>query len=495
VADKKNYKIKVYKNDDENKNRQLYHSEKDVLRKWIAVCSDICEHGDKNTYEKCLVQAFNLTEFVMDNYIEDSFKMHRQNDNLVRIPRKDEKPWDNGIYRFVKQDVVIDFYKLLGAGYGGKTEILEKLGVKLPEGIHEVRKKRNSYAHGTETYKNATREELDSFDTVKYYMNTLGQLLVVLKKLPPEMVDPSYEDMKLQVGSALGYGNKYAVLGLLQENEGTRLFEGRDGKTQRDILIKEILPCPNLLDIYRGSKEHLQKVMSNGIVRIEDVIFKNKACYIVSERIEGTKLYDYIKIHNDDAETKKDLLFQIKKIVNAIGKYTDVCSLFRESDFVVDAGGDLWLTQYEYGKQQYGAEEIIRRYEMILGVQPVIPEKISDSDELKTELETVENEVEVIENEAKEIVPEVIEELAVEETQPNVIEIEPVVEESVANTEVFESVETYEQEEKAKRNVVEYEMEVVETESNPNDWYKLLYTLVACGGVLLILWAISGLLV
>lgn len=446
MAGNNSYKIKVYKNSDENKNRLLYRSNSAILRKWLAVCSDICEHGDKNKYESCLVQAFNLAEFVMDNYIEDFFYNNKQHDNLEKIPRKGEKPNDNGVYRLIKEDVVIDFYKLLGAGFGGKTEIVESFGVELPKGIHEVRKKRNSYAHGTETYKNATREELDSFETVQYYIDTLGQLLVSLKKLPAEMVNPSYEDMKLQVGSALGHSNKYAVLGLLWEDNKTRLFEGRDGKTQKNILIKEILPCPELLDIYSGSKEYLQKVVGNGIVRTEDVILKNKACYIISERVEGMKLNDYLNVHKDDTEIKKDLLYQVKKIVNAMSKYPNVCSLFCESDFVVDTDGDLWLTQYEYGKQQFKAEEIIRRYEMILDIEEYTQDE--------------------------------------ESPEPVVIETESKVSEQDTSEPVVKVIES---------KAADFEAEVKSVERNGNDWYKLIYTLAGCGGFLLILWALSGL--
>ena len=67
---KNNYKIKPYRSEEENENRQLYRSKDNICRKWLSICSDVNEHGNKVIYEKCLVQAFNLTEFVMDNFIE-----------------------------------------------------------------------------------------------------------------------------------------------------------------------------------------------------------------------------------------------------------------------------------------------------------------------------------------------------------------------------------------------------------------------------------------
>lgn len=486
MADKKDYKINVTRGKEENQNRQLYKAKDAILRKWLDVCSDICEHGDKKVYEECLVQAFNLCEFVMDNYIEDVFYANRKSDNLVRIPKKGENTDDNGVYKFIEQDVVIDFQKQIKYGFAGKTEILEKLGVQLPKGIKEVRQKRNNYAHGTETYKNATREELNNFETVQFYIDTLGQLLVGMKKLNKEKVKPTYEELKLQAGKTLGYQGKYAVLSLLKEDEKSRLFEGRDTNSQKNILIKEILPCPELFDIYSGSKKCLQKVMGNGIVRTEDVILKNKACYIVSERIEGTRLYDYLKLHNDDSKIKKDLLYQIKKIVNTMGKYPDVCSGFCESDFVVDTSGDVWLTSYQYGKMKVDGAEIVRRYEMILAVEP--------------EVETVEPEVFEPEEEMVEIDECVSEEVVeAKSSVKEVIEVKHNVVEDVRETETQVVVPKVSENEvkviNRSANVVDYEIEVMGQECNPNNWYKFLYTLMACGSVLLALWGISTLFV
>lgn len=461
MEDKKDYKIKVTRGDEENQNRQLYKSKSEILRKWLDVCSDICKHGDKNIYEECLVQAFNMCEFVMDNYIEDVFEDNRKSDNLIKIEKNNNYNKNNksdDVYKFIKQNVEINFTKLINSGFAGKTEILEKLGVKLPIGINEVRKKRNNYAHGTETYKSATREELNSFKTVQRYIDTLGQLLVGMEKLNQEQLRPTYEDLKLQVGKTLGYQGKYVVLGLLKEDEKSRVFEGRNTKSQKEILIEEILPCPELLAIYNGSKEYLQKVMGNGIVRTEDVILKNKACYIVLERIEGIKLYDYLKIHKDDLERKKDLLYQIKKIVNTMARYSGVCSDFCESDFIVDAEGDVWLCRYKFGKQKVGVTEIIRRYEMILDIEPKVEPKVEPKIEPKVEP-------------VKEVEPEIV------------------VPDTPKGSEIEEKVPS------RKSNLVDYEMEVMGQESNPNNWYKFFYTVLVCGSILLVLWVISGMFV
>jgi len=471
VADNKDYKIKVYKNDDENKNRQLYKNKNDILRKWVAVYGDVDEHGDKNVYEKCLVEAFNVTEFVMDNFIEEVFNENKRKNNLKRISKKDEKPWYNGTYLFLDRNVEIDFYKLLNCGYSGKTEIVEKMGRVLPEHIHIVRQNRNKYAHGTDTYKNSTREELDSFDTVKLYMKTLGELLVAMGKLPKEMVEPTYEDMRLQVGGTLGYGNKYAVLNLIKENSEIRLFEGRNGKNQKDIYVKEILPRPDLLRCYQGSKEHLAKVVGNGIVRTEDVILRNKACYIVTERVTGTKLYDYLKQHQDDTETKRDLLYQIKKIVTGLTKYPDISSEFKESDFIVDVGGDVWLTEYEYGRMEISPEEIIGQYELILAVEEEHAESI--------EPEVCEQE-EIKEEEIKE------EEIKEEKIEEEKSEEEKIEEEFEEDTNVYMVSSS-------AKGVTDTIIQI-DTSSNENNWFKLFYTIGACTGILLILWAVAGLL-
>ncbi|MDD6157636.1 MAG: hypothetical protein PUB52_11530 [Lachnospiraceae bacterium] len=462
MAEKTNYTIKVCKDEAEDKNRRLYVSKKAILDKWLSVCSDVNEHGDKQVYEKCLVQAFNLTEFVMDNWIEDMFRTNNQKGNLERIPREREKAWQNGIYRFIEQGVVIDFDEKIGHGYYGKTVILEMLGIVLPKDINTVRKKRNNYAHGTDTYKNATREELDDFPTVLHYMDTLGELLLALKKIPVDMVRPTYETLKLKVGNTLGYDNKYVVLELVEEEKEYRLFAGRDGKTQREVSIKEILPRTDLLDIFRESKEYLLRVVGNGIVRTEDVILKNNACYIVTERVAGQKLYSYVKAHQADNEIKKDLLYQLKKIVTALQNNPNISAEFRESDFVVDAGGDLWLTQYEFGKMQLSPEEVIRRYEMILAIEEEQTEVFEEPEVVTIEEEqSIENSIEII-------------------------KAEPVTEEEGSDLERDDKAYVV----SAKKNS-QGEMVQLDVGSNQNDWSKLCYTIGACGGFLVILWALS----
>ena len=381
---KNNYKIKPYRSEEENENRNLYRSKDNIRRKWFSICSNVNEHDNKGIYEKCLVQAFNLTEFVMDNFIEQLFDTAKNQNNIKKIentnPDKKEDKWkkgkkeESGTYFFIKENVTIDFDTQFKNGYFGKTQILEKLGYKLPQHIHEVRKNRNKYAHGTDTYKNSIRDEVNNFETIVRYINTMGELLVMMKKLAPNQVNPSYEELKLQVGKAVGHEDKYVALTLVREDEKERVFYGKDSSNQREVCIYELIPPKNILDVYHQSKKELVKVAGSGIVRTEEVLLKNKTCYIIKEKIQGDTLPQYLRKQNKDIDVRKDMLYQVEKIIRNIYKYPNISTSLRETDLIVDGQGDLWLTQYELGKKQISQQEFVRRYRLILDIQEEITE-------------------------------------------------------------------------------------------------------------------------
>ena len=519
---KNNYNIKPYRSEEENENRKLYRAKDNIRRKWFSICSDINEHGNKLIYEKCLVQAFNLTEFVMDNYIEQLFDAANDQNNLRKIekPKTDEKSKkgkkeENGKYLFIKENVTIDFDILLGYGYSGKTQILEKLGHKLPEYIHEVRQNRNKYAHGTDTYKNSIRDEVNSYETIVRYMNTMGELLVMMKKMSPSQVNPSYEELKLQVGKAIGHEDKYVALTLICENEKERIFYGKNSASKRDICIYELVPTENILEVYHHNREELMKVTGSGIVRTEDVLLKNKTCYIVKEKIEGDTLTQYLRKQKNDIDVRKDMLYQVERIIRNICKYPNIKTELKETDLIVDEQGDLWLTRYELGKKQLSQPEFIRRYRLILGIEeertemPLSPQLSAEEKSAKEDEESLKTKV----AEMKEKFAQANTESAIRNDLDNTEEVKLAKEKNIESKEqqyeeapeaVWEPAveevkrETVRQEQKQepKESIGKTTDAVVALEmgSNSNQWAKLWGTLGICGGILLILWAVSGLL-
>lgn len=518
---KNNYKIKPYRSEEENENRKLYRAKDNIRRKWFSICSDINEHGNKLIYEKCLVQAFNLTEFVMDNYIEQLFDTANSQNNLRKIekPKPDDKykkgkKEENGKYLFIRENVTIDFDILLGYGYSGKTQILEKLGHTLPEYIHEVRQNRNKYAHGTDTYKNSIRDEVNSYETIVRYMNTMGELLVMMKKMLPDQVNPSYEELKLQVGKAIGHEDKYVALTLVGENEKERIFYGKNSVSKREVCIYELVPTENILEIYHRNREELMKVSGSGIARCEEVLLKNKTCYIVKEKIEGDTLTQYLRKQKNDIDVRKDMLYQVERIIRNIYKYSNITTELKETDLMVDEQGDLWLTRYELGKKQLSQAEFIRRYRLILGIEeertqmPLGPKSSEEEKNSKEENVSLESKMaEMTEKFAQANAEPAVrnhldstEELKQEEKDtepkeqqytkaPEIVQ-EPVVEE------VKQETVRQEQKQEPRENLGKTTDAVIQLEvgSNTNQWAKLWGTLGVCSGILLILWAISGLL-
>ena len=89
---------------------------------------------------------------------------------------------------------------------------------------------------------------------------------------------------------------------------------------------------------------------------------KNHTCYIIRERVEGISLQEYIHSTKLTNENKRLILNQIKKICTTLKKFPNIISSFNETDFIIDASNDIWLTNYLYGEENWRIEEIGRAH-------------------------------------------------------------------------------------------------------------------------------------
>lgn len=362
-------------------NKLMYKESEELIRKWISIYRKVNEHGDKRVYERLLTEAFNLTELVLDNYI-DYFKNEKFKPEQIKVVDKD-------VYLFPGYEKPISFRS--ATGFAGKIIVMEKLGFHLPNEIQQVRTVRNKYTHTTETYKDSEAIELNDFKTFKLYIATLGKTICAVRALPKARMYPDYEGLKLHEGDTLGKKNEYSVLELIHEGKNSRVFLGRSSILNDEVKIVELIPSGNPKVLYDSCRE-LLKVRGNGIVRTLDVVFENQTCYLIHEHIKGQALKEYIVGNELSLEQKEYIFKQIQNIIRTVGGYPNLYVNFNSKNLVVDDRENIWLTLYRVGESRMEEKAILDMYKEELGLNIVKREDVIEieTEETSTEIESTE---------------------------------------------------------------------------------------------------------
>lgn len=448
--------IKFSKNKDEDANRKKYQKKEEIHRKWLKIHGKLNEHGYLALYESVIKEAFNLTEFVMTNYLETFF------DQRKNLP--DTKHIRDRVYTYEGYEQPID-WGLLDKGFAGKTELLEKVKINLPKGIDKVRKLRNTMIHGTESYVAIDTELLKDYAWVEEKVRILGELLIAMRKMPQTILTPDYQAVKAGVGDVIGYNNDFTLLEILREDGRERIFRSRESESGRDVTVTELVTEGKMpSEDYRKFAESLCSVRGNGIARTISVIYENKTVYIVRERVEGKPLDRYLADQNPDDEQKRDLRYQLRSIFKTLDKYPKITAGLRKEDLLVDDDGMVWLVGYVLGGSTENQKALLAGYETILSVPEKEQESVAPEQEIKPS----------IENDCEEV-PEVSEEIL----QPREPEKEPEKETVISDVQEVAFVQ---------------DTPATEPEEIAPNWMKLWVTLGSCACVILLFWAIAGLI-
>ena len=412
-------------------NKLMYKDSEELIRKWISIYRKVNEHGDKRVYERLLTEAFNLTELVLDNYL-DYIKNEKFRPEQVQIVDKE-------VYLFPGYDKPISFRS--ASGFAGKIIVMEKLGFHLPNEIQQVRMVRNKYTHTTETYKDSEAVELNDFKTFKLYISTLGKTICAIRALPKARMYPNYEGLKINEGDTLGKENEYSVLELIRESSHSREFRGRSTILNDEIRIVELVPGKNVKALYDSNRE-LLKLRGNGIVRTLDVVFENQTCYLIQETIQGKSLEEYLTCNEFSRERREYIFKQLENLAHLADSNPRLYFNFNSKNLVVDELENVWLTLYRFGGLQVNTRAILEHYQERLGLTIV---------------------------EEKEVIPDEADILSCK-IEAEEITIEECTKSNIAN--VNESRE-------------------LEANDIENDYRKLGIVLGVCSIILAVLWAIS----
>lgn len=453
--------IRFSKNKDEDANRKKYQKKDEIQRKWFKIQGKLNEHGYTGLYESAIKEAFNLAEFVMTNYLEFFFNQRK---NLPETKNVRDK-----VYTYEGYEQPID-WGLLDKGFAGKTELLEKVKVTLPQGTDKVRRLRNTMIHGTESYVAIDTELLKDYEWVEEKVTILGELLLAMRKISPEILRPTYADLKAKVGDVIGYNNDFTLLEVLREDSKERVFRGKESESGQDVIVTELVSEGNMpVSRYRELTDKLRKVRGNGIARTVSVVFENKTAYIVREKIEGRTLERYLAEQKPNDEQKKDILYQIRNVFKSLDKYPNVGVGFHKEDLLIDDDGIVWLTGYGIGKNPVYQSSLLEGYEVMLRVSKEVKEPEKPVEEVQEETEIL------VQRTPVQPMPEQNEQQDSYEEASAVYELKA--------SSVSEEVQPVDEQENE-----------IPTKVNGNNWNKLWITLGSCACVVLLFWAIAGLI-
>ncbi len=489
----KQFHIKVTKNAEEEENRKRYKETKEVARKWKSILRNVNDHGEEDSYKyhlrQAYIQAFNLAELVMTNFIEE-FIYQQHELGKVTVEKK-QVPGQKYPQTFYHIEGVpgadINLYQEMGYGFRGKSALVERFGVVLPADLDAARDFRNKTEHSTETQAIARESKYDKYTIykdVEKYILTLGKLLVAMGKLEKEQLHLPYEALRLEEGECLGYLKEYKLEKLVKEDQTKRVFQGMKLEMGNKVEIIEFLPKPNMTAVYASYKEKMLNARGGGLARTDEVIFQCKAVYAVREVIEGSSLEAYLSKHSSSRE-REDLCAQIQRIYKTVNQTKGIYSDFLLEQFVVDRSGQVWLVDYRPDGGLITKDQLEEVLSVVRGGEAApeaAPNPVAEADLVYRRI-------------SDDVLADLLEEV---EVPTPVEEPKPVKEPDVApGPEVVpEPQQEPEPRVVSVREVSDHKIEILSTEdreqkTNPNDWGKVVLTALGCALFACVIWFLT----
>ncbi len=446
--------------DSRRENKKLYKTPNEVLRKWISIYRKVAKYGERSVNERILSEAFNLTELLMDNYIDDFSTA-----NWSQAKRVEERP---KIFEYPDLDITIDYG--LRTSFKGKTMILEKIGLSLPSDLNEVREVRNFYTHSTNTFKEREAKELDDYHTFQRYVLALGRTVGKVSGLTDKELFPEYTKLKLQEGMEFGKNDEYLALERCGSNDNERIFIGKSSRINEEVYIVEIVP-KNLTDSNIIRYKALFKIRKNGLARLIDLVYENKTIYLIFEKISGVSLQRYLAMADISIEKRQQLYCQIESLIASVVKQ-GIYASFNPKNLVLDEEGLLWLQQYgtEFKELNIGQTRKYCLTVLDLNEMPQSNEVVKESKPIgENNMFNSEERTEIVVN-----TPKTAEHTEIVVNAPKSLEHMEI----VVNTP------------KSKRQ----EMMSEEPQVAPNNYNRLWAVLSGSVGILVVLWIISAII-
>ena len=345
MDDLKNLEIE-YKN-------KLYADPGNVKEKWIRNYGKLSEYAGRDSYISCIKEAFNMTEVIMGHII---FEFRSENEASAESVTFEKRGRMAEGFKFPGIDAPIDFSD--AKTFFGKAEILGLIGYEIPENLNDVRNIRNITTHNTATVIGEVYNESLSYENVLCYMRILGRLLVTLKMLDEEDIEPPFEKLRVKPGDYVGVSNEFRIDEFVAEGGMSRVFKAVHMRLGSTVAVKELKPYTYRPEQILAEKDFLISMRHPQIPQIFDIIAQNKTHYIVMEYIDGDSLEDYVAEFNPDLEERFAIMLNIAQVLSYIHDGCDmIYAELKPDNVMIGNKGSVYLIDFSIS--QAVAEENI----------------------------------------------------------------------------------------------------------------------------------------
>ena len=327
-----------------------YRSPEAVREKWIRIFRDINPYTDPSVMLQSVKEAFALTECVMAIVLLDF------QDRFIAYGTPVDGDKNTYVFHYDSGDVVIDF---MDYSVYGMTKSLRAIGYNLPEDMDETRRLRDFISHNLETTTSEYFRDNMNYTTVLPVMYNLGQSLVVMGKLQPEDVHPSFECLRVKEGETIGLSHEFIVDRFIAESGTSRLYEGRHNRLNRRVAIKELLPKTFSGILLNNERDLLVSLSHPRIPNIYDVFNQNGTFYIVMDYIDGVGLDRYIMQTKCTLTQKLKIIYDICDVVNYLHATKGMIHAdLKPQNVMVDANANVYIIDFGTAIHKHDTENI-----------------------------------------------------------------------------------------------------------------------------------------
>lgn len=313
-----------------------YRNQKNVKDKWIREYKKISVDGDYQRNRACLMEVFNMLDFVMQNRLDVEMNEHVKLPDLVR---EGTIKW---CFRLEEDDRIIRFYP--PTSFKSRAYALNLFGYHISEEIEDyMRRIRNVTAHGVET---VVREyvKLD-YEYTRSLMRKMASALINLGMLDESLIDPSFDILRVKIGETIHEG-AYLIEEFVAEGGSGRVYRGRQTKLNRTVAVKELKPGSFDKDQIAKECSVLVNLKHEQIPQIIDTFGENGTYYIIMEYVDGITIQQYMSKYVIEDSDVLNLGIQLSALVGYLHQQGIIYSDIKPQNIMINRLGQLRLIDF-----------------------------------------------------------------------------------------------------------------------------------------------------
>lgn len=313
-----------------------YRYPNNVKDKWIREYKKISVDGDYQRNRACLMEVFNMLDFVMQNRLDDEMNKH------VQLPDQVYRGKVQWSFHLEEYDRIIRFYP--PTSFKSRAYALNQFGYHISEDIEDdMRRIRNITAHGVET---VVREyvKLD-YEYTRSLMRMMAAALINLGMLDESLMDPTFDILRVKEGEIIHDGT-YLIESFIAEGGSGRVYCGNQLKLNRKVAVKELKP--GSFDKTQIAKECriLVSLKHEQIPQIIDTFGENGTYYIITEYVDGITIEQYMSKYVIEDSDVLNLGIQLSSLVGYLHGQGIIYSDIKPQNIMINRFGQLRLIDF-----------------------------------------------------------------------------------------------------------------------------------------------------